>query len=52
MPFSKSSEEDEEARELDEPKEVLGIELPANKNATLPLYPGEEAFNQPAPGEP
>jgi hypothetical protein len=35
---------------LDEPKEVLRIELPADKNATLPLDPGEEAFNQPAPG--
>ena len=49
-PISKSSEEDEEAGELHEAKEVLRIKLPADKNATLPLYPGEEAFNQPAPG--
>jgi ATP-dependent helicase HepA len=49
-PISKSSEEDEEAGELHEAKEVLQIKLPADKNATLPLYPGEEAFNQPAPG--
>src|SRR4029077_15583809 len=49
-PIPKSSEEDEEAGELHEAKEVLRIKLPADKNATLPLYPGEEAFNQPAPG--
>jgi hypothetical protein len=35
---------------LHEAKEVLRIEFPADKNATLPLYPGEEAFDQPAPG--
>jgi hypothetical protein len=35
---------------LRETKKVLRIELPADKNATLPLYPGEEAFDQPALG--
>jgi hypothetical protein len=41
-PISKSFEEDEEAGELHEAKEVLRIKLPADKNATLPLHPGEE----------
>jgi hypothetical protein len=49
-PISKSFEEDEEVGELHEAKEVLRIKLPADKNPTLPLYPGEEAFDQPAPG--
>ena len=47
-PISKSSEEDDEAGELDEAEEVLGMVLPADEDATLPLYPGEEAFDQPA----
>ena len=38
-PVSKSFEEDEEAGELHEAKEVLRIKLPADKNATLPLNP-------------
>ena len=35
---------------MHEAKEVLWIKLPADKNATLPLYPGEEGFDQPTPG--
>ena len=49
-PISKSFEEDDEAGELYEAKEVLWIKLPADKNAALPLNPGEEPFDQPAPG--
>ena len=49
-PISKSFEEDDEAGELHEAKEVLRIKLPADKNAALPLNPGEEPFDQPAPG--
>ena len=48
-PISKSPEQDDEASELDEAKEVLGIVLPAHQDATLPLYPGKEALYQPAP---
>ena len=44
-PISKSSEEDREAGELHEAKEVLRIKLPADKNAALPLNPGEEPFD-------
>src|ERR1700722_20399755 len=49
-PISKSFEEDDEASGLHEAKEVLRIELPADKDAALPLNPGEEPFDQPAPG--
>ena len=48
-PISKSFEEDDEAGELHEAKKILRIELPADKNAALPLNPGEEPFDQPAP---
>jgi hypothetical protein len=48
-PISKSSEEDNEAGELDKAEEVLSVVLPADEYATLPLYPGEEAFDEPAP---
>src|SRR3974377_424400 len=48
-PISKSFEEDDETGELHEAKEVLGIKLPADKNAALPLNPSEEPFDQPAP---
>jgi hypothetical protein len=48
-PISKSSEEDNEASELDKAEEVLSVVLPADKDATLPLYPGEEALDEPAP---
>ena len=46
-PISKSSEEDNEARELDESEEVLGVILPANEDAALPLDPRKEAFDEP-----
>ena len=35
---------------MDEAEEVLRIELPADQQASAPLNPGEEAFDQPAPG--
>ena len=47
-PISKSSEEDNEAGELDKAEEVLSVVLPANEDATLPLYPGEEPLDEPA----
>ena len=47
-PISKSSEEDDEAGELDKAEEVLGVVLPADEDATLPLYPGEEPLDEPA----
>jgi hypothetical protein len=34
---SKSSEEDDEAGELDKAEEVLSVVLPADQDATLPL---------------
>jgi hypothetical protein len=46
-PISKSPEEDNEAGELDEAEKVVGVVFPADEDATLPLYPGEEAFDQP-----
>jgi hypothetical protein len=46
-PISKSSEEDNEAGELDEPEEVLGVILPADEDAALPLDPRKEAFDEP-----
>jgi hypothetical protein len=46
-PISKSSEEDNEASELDESEEVLGVILPADEDAALPLDPRKEAFDQP-----
>ena len=48
-PISKSSEEDNEAGELHKAEEVLSVVLPADEDATLPLYPGEEALDEPAP---
>ena len=48
-PISKSSEEDNEAGELDKAEEVLSVVLPADEYATLPLYPGEAALDEPAP---
>jgi hypothetical protein len=47
-PISKSPEEDDEAGELDKAEEVLSVVLPADKDATLPLYPGEEPLDEPA----
>lgn len=49
-PISKLFEEDDEAGELHEAKVGLRIKLLADKNAALPLNPGEEPFDQPAPG--
>ena len=48
-PISKSSEEDNEAGELYKAEEVLSVILPADEDATLPLYPSEEALDEPAP---
>ena len=50
-PISKSPEEDNEAGELNEAKEVLWMIFPSDEDPTLPLDPGEEAFDQPAPQE-
>ena len=47
-PISKSPEEDKEAGELNEAEEVLGVVLPADEDAALPLDPGEEALDDPA----
>jgi hypothetical protein len=43
-PISKLFEEDNKAGKLDKAKEIVGVVLPANKNAALPLNPGEEAL--------
>ena len=48
-PISKSPEEDNEASELDEAEEVLGVILPPDEDTALPLYPREEALDEPAP---
>jgi hypothetical protein len=48
IPFSKSSEEDNEAGELYKAEEVLSVVLPADEDATLPLYPGEEPLDEPS----
>jgi hypothetical protein len=48
-PISKLPEEDNEASELDKAEEVLGVVLPPDENTALPLYPREEAFDEPAP---
>ena len=47
----KSSEEDNEAGELDAAEKVVGVVFPADEDATLPFYPGEEArpANEPSP---
>jgi hypothetical protein len=47
-PISKSPEEDNEAGELNEAKEILGMVLPADEDSALPLDPSEEALNEPA----
>ncbi len=48
-PISKSSEQDNETSQLNKANEVLGVVLPSDEDATLPLNPGKEAFDQPAP---
>ncbi len=35
------------AGELDKAEEVLGVVLPADEDATLPLYPSEETLDEP-----
>src|SRR5438067_10307861 len=47
-PISKSLEEDNEASELYEAEEVLGVVFPTDEDAALPLNPGEEALDEPA----
>ena len=37
-----------EAGELDESEQVVGMVFPADEDATLPLYPGEEPLDEPA----
>jgi hypothetical protein len=46
-PILKSPEEDNKAGELDKAEEVLGVILPADEDATLPLYPSEETLDEP-----
>ena len=48
-PISESFEEDNEAGKLDKAEEIVGVVLPANEDPALPLNPGEEPFDQPAP---
>ena len=38
----------QKAGELDKTEEVLSDLLPADEDATLPLYPGEEPLDEPA----
>ena len=47
-PVSKLFEEDDEAGKLDKAEEIVGVVFPANKDAALPLNPGEEALDEPA----
>ena len=47
-PISKLPEEDDEASKLNKTQKVLGVKFPSNEDATLPLYPSEEALDQPA----
>src|SRR5262249_53040437 len=47
-PISKSPEEDNEASELYEAEEVLGVVFPTDEDAALPLNPSKEALHKPA----
>src|SRR5262249_49972050 len=47
-PISKSAEEDNEASELYEAEEVLGVVFPTDEDAALPLNPSKEALHEPA----
>ena len=47
-PISKSSEEDDKASKLHETEEVVGVILPADEDAALPLYPSKEPLDEPA----
>jgi hypothetical protein len=46
-PISKSPEEDNEASELYEAEEVLGVVFPTDEDAALPLNPSKEALHEP-----
>src|SRR5262245_58826466 len=47
-PIYKSPEEDNEASELYEAEEVLGVVFPTDEDAALPLNPSKEALHEPA----
>src|ERR1700749_466749 len=47
-PIAKMSEQDSEAGELNKARKVLWGVFPANEETALPLYPCEEALDQPA----
>jgi hypothetical protein len=47
-PISKSLEEDNEASELYEAEEVLGVVFPTDEDAALPLNPSKEALHEAA----
>ena len=47
-PISKSPEEDNEASELYETEEVLGVVFTTDEDAALPLNPSKEALHEPA----
>src|ERR1700692_554074 len=47
-PISKSSEEEDKASKLHETEEVVGVILPADEDAALPLYPSKEPLDEPA----
>jgi hypothetical protein len=47
-PISKSPEEDNEASELYEAEEILGVVFPTDEDAALPLNPSKEALHEPA----
>jgi hypothetical protein len=47
-PISKSPKEDNEASELYEAEEVLGVVFPTDEDAALPLNPSKEALHEPA----
>jgi hypothetical protein len=42
-------EQDSDGSELSKSEEILGVIFPPNQEKTLPLYPGKEELNQPAP---
>src|SRR5262249_14044863 len=46
-PISKSPEEDNEASELYEAEEVVGVVFPTDEDAALPLNPSKEALHEP-----
>src|SRR5262249_16034635 len=46
-PISKSPEEDNEASDLYEAEEVVGVVFPTDEDAALPLNPSKEALHEP-----